>query len=70
MTVEEIMNRILKKIRTGILAAGFISVSALAMAQNVLSVPDWELYRFHMICSWWMEKAVRWKKCLLRTRSV
>ena len=33
------MNRILKKIRTGILAAGFISVSALAMAQNVLSVP-------------------------------
>ena len=39
MTVEGIMNRILKKIRTGILAAGFISVSALAMAQNVLSVP-------------------------------
>ena len=38
MTVEGIMNRILKKIRTGILAAGFISVSALAMAQNVLSV--------------------------------
>lgn len=39
MTVEGIMNRILKKIRTGILAAGFISVSAFAMAQNVLSVP-------------------------------
>ena len=51
MTVEGIMNRILKKIRTGILAAGFISVSALAWRRMYCLYPDWELYRFHMICS-------------------
>ena len=64
------MNRILKKIRTGILAAGFISVSALAMAQNVLPVPGLGTIPLPHDMQLVDGKGSSVEKCLLRTRSV